>query len=457
MIGIQFCKSIPRYLAMKAVGPWWRGASTSALLPISLRELAVPVLPAPMWVRVRPILSGVCGSDLAAICSKGSAYLSPLTSTPFVLGHEVVGVVTEVGPAAVGVSVGDRVVVQPALGCCARGIEPMCADCAANRPALCRNVTRGIISAGIQTGYCRDTGGAWSESFVAHPSQLYRVPDSMDDEVAVLAEPFACALHGALRVGPAEGRTALVMGCGSIGLLTIAALRAVHGRVDPHRRDAGATDLGATDVGSTDAGGTGAGGKDGLFGVPGGGEKRLRIVVVAKYAHQRDHALRLGADEVLMYCSDVGQRYRLLAEALGAELYQPEIGKPTVVGGADVTYDCVASSTSIDDCCRFTRGGGDMVLVGMPSIPRKVDWTSIWYKELSLHAAYAYGAERHDPAARTTFEIGLEILSSWGSALRLLVGEPFGLRDYRDAIGAALHTGQSGSVKTVFRVGSGEQ
>ena len=90
----------------------------------------------------------------------------------------------------------------------------------------------------------------------------------------------------------------------------------------------------------------------------------------------------------------------------------------------------------------------------MPSIPRKVDWTSIWYKELSLHAAYAYGAERHDPAARTTFEIGLEILSSWGSALRLLVGEPFGLRGYRAALGAALHTGESVSVKTVFRVGS---
>lgn len=444
MIGIQFRKSIPRYLAMKAVGPWWRGASTSALLPISLRELAMPALPAPTWVRVRPILSGICGSDLAAICAKGSAYLSPLTSTPFVLGHEVVGTVTEVGPQAEGVSVGERVVVQPALGCCVRGIEPMCPDCAANRPALCRNVTRGDISAGIQTGYCRDTGGGWSESFVAHPSQLYRVPDSMDDEVAVLAEPFACALHGALRVGPAVGGTALVMGCGSIGLLTIAALRAVG--VLPHGRDAGATGV------------TGATGEAGAIGDAGTtDEKRLRIVAVAKYAHQREHALRLGADEVLMHCPEVGRRYRLLAEALGAESYRPEIGKPTVVGGADVTFDCVASSMSIDDCCRFTRGGGDMVLVGMPSIPRKVDWTSIWYQELSLHAAYAYGAERHDPSARTTFNIGLEILASRGSALRSLVGEPFGLRDYRAALSAALHTGESGSVKTVFRVGSAER
>jgi threonine dehydrogenase-like Zn-dependent dehydrogenase len=424
MIGIQFRKSIPRYLAMKAVGPWWRGASTSALVPISLREMDMPELPSPAWVRVRPILSGICGSDLAAICAKGSAYLSPLTSTPFVLGHEVVGTVTEVGPRTEGVSVGERVVVQPALGCCVRGIEPMCPACAANRPALCRNVTRGDVSAGIQTGYCRDTGGGWSESFVAHPSQLYRVPHSMDDEVAVLAEPFACALHGALRVGAAASGTVLVMGCGSIGLLTIAALRAVNEPADP-------------------GGGAGA-----------STEKRLRIVAVAKYAHQHDHALRLGADEALMHCSEVGRRYRLLAEALGAELHRPEIGKPTVVGGADVTFDCVASSASIDDCCRFTRGGGDMVLVGMPSIPRKVDWTSIWYKELSLHAAYAYGAERHDPAARTTFEIGLEILSSWGSALRLLVGEPFGLRDYRAALRSALHTGESGSVKTVFRVGS---
>jgi threonine dehydrogenase-like Zn-dependent dehydrogenase len=412
MIAVQFRKSIPRYLALRALGPRWPGAYTGAVSMISLRTLPEPRLPAPDWVRVRPILSGVCGSDLATICAKGSAYLSPLTSTPFVLGHEVVGRVTEVGSAADGVAVGDRVVLQPALGCRVRGIEPACQVCASGRLALCRNVTRGDISAGIQTGYCRDTGGAWSETFVAHASQLYQVPDALSDETAVLVEPFACALHGALRApcrsGPQIRPTVLVMGCGSIGLLTIMALRS---------------------LGST-----------------------ARVVAVAKYPHQREHAGVLGADEVLAYESRVDDRYARLAAALGAELHRPEIGKPTVIGGADVVFDCVASSTSIDDCLRFTRAGGAMVLVGMPAIPSGVDWTAIWFKELSVHAAYAYGQEEIDGRARSTFDLALEILQQHGARLRPLVGEPFALNDYRRAVEAALHVGASRMVKTVLRI-----
>lgn len=446
MIGIEFRKSIPRYLALRAAGPWWPRLYTSSISPVRRRALAPTPLPTPRWVRVRPILSGVCGSDLATICAKGSAYLSPLTSTPFVLGHEVVGTVTEIGDEAQGLAVGDRVVLQPALGCTVRGIEPPCEACAGGQIALCRNVTRGDISAGIQTGYCRDTGGAWSDGFVAHDSQLYRVPDAVDDEAAVLVEPFSCALHGVLRTDVtceapnAEGvengesgsatvenskspeadaslpassrtpRTVLVMGCGSIGLLTIAALRVLGGRA--------------------------------------------RIVAVAKYPHQRAHAEALGADEVVMQTPDVAERYRRLAASLGADTHRPEIGKPTVVGGADVTFDCVASSTSIDDCCRFTRAGGEMVLVGMPAIPRGIDWTSIWYKELTVRAAYAYGRERVGGRDRNTFELAIEALVRDGAGLRHLVGEPFVLDDYGRAIRTALNTRESGRIKTVFRIES---
>ena len=418
MIAIQFRKSIPRYLASRTIGPRWPGIYTSAMSPISQREIPEPDLPTPHWVRVRPTLSGICGSDLATICAKGSTYFSPLTSTPFVLGHEVVGIVTEIGAEAAGVGVGDRVVLQPALGCRVRGQEPACEACAAGRVALCSNVTRGDISAGIQTGYCRDTGGAWSEGFVAHDSQLHAVPDSMDDELAVLCEPFACALHGALRarlecLSKADnvGSTvALVMGCGSIGLLTIAAIRAI----------------------GSDA----------------------RIVAVAKYSHQREHAKSLGASEIVMHTRDVNALYARLAAALRVELHRPEIGKPTVIGGADLTFDCVASSSSIDDCCRFTRAGGRTVLVGMPGIPSGVDWTSIWYKELTVRAAYAYGREAFHGKTRTTFDLALELMPKLEGALRALVGEPFALREHRAAVRAALHTGAGRSVKTIFRVES---
>ena len=59
-----------------------------------------------------------------------------------------------------------RVVVEPALGCAVRGIDPPCARCAEGRPGLCYNVTEGPIEVGLQTGYCADTGGGWGEVLV---------------------------------------------------------------------------------------------------------------------------------------------------------------------------------------------------------------------------------------------------------------------------------------------------
>ncbi len=429
MNAVVFEKSIPRYAALKILGP--RRAARIAvsnllkLCPVSMRDIPEPKLPTREWLRVKPTLSGVCGSDIGVILSKGSPYLSPLTSTPFVLGHEVVGVVTEVGADVARyeddrdlsrMQVGDRVLLEPALGCEARGIRPRCKPCANEQAALCRNVTRGTLSAGIQTGYCRDTGGGWSSGFVGHRSQLHRVPEGMSDTVAVLTEPLTCVMHGVLRALPPDDGTALVIGCGSIGLLTVAALRA---------------------------------------------KSKARIVAVAKHRHQREMAAKLGADVVLHAGSarNIRERYRTWADELNAELHYPEIGKPTVVGGASVTYDCVGSSMSIDDAVRFTDADGHLVLIGMPGIPSNIDWTAIWYKELSVHAAYAYGPEQviddaGKPRRVQTWDLAVEMLSDWGDRLAPLVGEPFALGDYRRAFQAALFTGVSGAAKTVFRIES---
>ncbi len=59
--------------------------------PLRLRDADVPDLPTPDWVRVRPRLSGICGSDLATIDGRSSRYFEPIVSFPFVPGHEVVG------------------------------------------------------------------------------------------------------------------------------------------------------------------------------------------------------------------------------------------------------------------------------------------------------------------------------------------------------------------------------
>lgn len=413
MQALQFRKSIPRYALLKLLGPRWRRLYTSGVAPLALRELPEPKLAGRDWVRIAPKLAGICGSDLATICAKGSPYLAPVTSMPFVMGHELVGHVAETGPDVTRVSVGDRVVLHPALGCVARGIEPRCDACAEGRDALCRNVTRGAVAPGIQTGYCRDTGGGFGHSLVAHQSQVYRVPSTLGDEAAVLIEPFACALHGALRVNLGEEDTALVMGCGAIGLLTIAALRA-----------------------------SGC---------------QARIVAVAKYDHQRARAVELGANELLPASGPVKQRYAAWARALGAEVLKPELGKPLVVGGASATFDCVASSATIDDGIRFTKSAGTFVLVGMPGVPQGVDWTAMWFKELTVCASYAYGPERYAGNVQDTFELAIELMQGWERKMVPLVGPPFALADHRAALASALNTGASGTAKTVFAIDHGSE
>src|SRR5690606_39424838 len=98
---------------------------------------------------------------------------------------------------------------------------------------LCRRTTDGLTGNGPMIGYSPAVGGGWSRSFVAHASQLRR-PGSLPDEVAVLTDPFASALRGVLLHPPAhaengagdgEDDVVLVIGAGSIGALTVRALR----------------------------------------------------------------------------------------------------------------------------------------------------------------------------------------------------------------------------------------
>ena len=403
MKAIQYTKSIPRYLAMRYLGKRWRSLYTSPFSCTRLVDIPEPQLPTPAWVKVRTRLSGICGSDLATITAKGSPYFSPFTSTPFVLGHEIVGEVEETGTAVEGFSVGTRVVIEPALSCPVRGISPPCHQCRNQRFANCENITKGDISGGVQTGYCRDTGGGWSQYVLAHQSQLHPVPDAISDETAVLLEPFACALHGVLKIPSDRTATLCIIGGGTIGLLTVAALRSLG-----HRN---------------------------------------RIIIFAKYPHQQQLASELGADDILSPNSD---RYAAFCELTGATSHQPELGQQVLIGGVDVTFDCIGASVTIDDALRFTRVDGEVILVGMPGIPKNVDWTSIWYKQLRVTGAYTYGLETHNDEQVHTFTLGMRLLQKMEAHLRPLVSTLFPLQDYKRAIQTALNTGKTSTVKTAF-------
>jgi threonine dehydrogenase-like Zn-dependent dehydrogenase len=395
---LVYRKSVPRYLLMRAASKRIKTLETSRLSPLQLEDSPAPKLPTPEWVRVKPLLSGICGSDLGTLSSENSPYFSPITSPPFVMGHEVFGEVAEDNS---GFSKGERIVLEPALGCTVRGIEPLCPYCASGRHALCLNVAKGDVSPGIQTGFCRDTGGGWSQgTLVAHPSQLHRVPDAVTDDAAVAVEPLACAVHAALKAAPGPDDTSLVIGAGSVGLFTVAALR--------HLTDAG------------------------------------RIICVAKHVRQREEALRLGANEVV----HPRETYTALPEMLGTEAYKPELGKPVVMGGADRVYECVGAPGTMEDALRLTKPGGEVTLVGMPAAKSSLDLTALWYKEIRLCGSYAYGTEDYKGERTSSFALALRLAPEIG--LEKMVGPRFPLEKYTEAIAAARSAGRKGNVKVVF-------
>jgi len=386
LLALQYVRSIPAFAVVRAAGGR-PDVATSALSMLKLGDFPEPPLPTKDWLRVTPSLSGICGSDLAAISGHVSLYLDPLTSYPFVPGHEVVGALDD----------GSRVVIEPALGCVVRGIDPPCPRCAEGRPGLCYNVTEGPIDVGLQTGYCAGTGGGWGEVLVAHPSQIHPVPDTLSDEAAVLIEPFACCIHAALRGGATKDDIVVVSGAGTIGLLTVAAVRSF----TPPRR----------------------------------------LIAIAKHPTQRDLARQLGADQVVAP-ADAFQRIRF---ATGSRRLE-SMNRSLLLGGADITFECVGRADSLNDAVRFTRGGGTVVVVGMPG-EEKVDWAPIWQRELTVTGAYAYGSEPKKKG-RKTFDLALEAASEM--KLEELTGPLFGLGEYRDAIAYAMSSGRLGAVKVAF-------
>lgn len=403
MKAIQYRRSVPRYLLVRAIAGHWPAMATGSLGLVGLHEIQLPALLTDAWVRIRTRLCGICGSDLATILAQGSPYFSALTSFPFVLGHEIVGVVDKVGPAVDGIAPGEHVTIEPVLGCAVREVQDPCPQCRAGNYGNCEYTSRGPLAPGIQTGFCRDTGGGFSPFFLAHASQVRRVPAALADEAAVLIEPFSCALHAALKPDLPDAATALVLGAGTMGLLTIAALRAAG--------------------------------------------RRARVIAVAKYPHQAALAESLGADLVVRASGGI---YREICRSTGAELHRPALGKPVLTGGADVTFDCIGSARTIDDALRFTRARGTVVLVGMPAVPKGVDWTSIWYKELRVEGSYTQGTEVVNGQRVSTFELATRIMLERGAALAPLVSARFPLGDFRQAIAHALASGRRGAVKTVF-------
>ncbi len=386
MKGLVFERNLARFAASRLVSGLGGSGRGVTIGPLHLTDVEPPELPGPQWHRVHPLLAGICGSDLSTIDGRSSRYFEDVVSFPFVPGHEVVGTLDDTDA---------RVVIEPVLGCVARGIVPRCGACAEGRTGGCERVAFGHLAPGLQIGFCSDTGGGWSSGgLVAHEAQLHPVPEALSDDDAVMVEPTACAVHAALAARVDPTHTVAVLGAGTLGLCTVAAL--VH------------------------------------VARPG------TLLVGARYAHQRRLAEELGADAVVEP-DQLARAVRRSSRSLEAS--------GTLTGGADVVIDCVGSDESLAQALSMVRPRGHVVLVGMPGRVT-VDLASLWHREVAVTGAYAYGTEDLGGLLRRTFDLAMEVVAA--AALGRLVSARYPLDRFEEALAHAGGAGRHGAVKVVF-------
>jgi len=376
--------------------------------PASLVEVDEPSLPRPDWARVAVSGCGICGSDLhlfSRTMGGAPAIGASLSSHafPFVLGHELAGVVTESGPEC-GVAVGTRVAVLPDINCDARGIVPPCRPCASGWPSGCHNAGSGVLTPGSALGFTSGLGGGWAEQAVAHESMLFPLPDTVGDDAATLHEPVSIAVHGLLRSPPRDGDPVLIIGAAAIGLATVAAVRA-------------------------------------LF-------PASPVTIVARHAAQAQAAAALGVPVVLQH--DDRSHFEALASDVGARITGTG-DSAMLTGGYPYVVDAVGYPATVTDALRVVDNRGTVLLLGAAATG-EYDLSPLWWKECAIVGAVRHSTDPGVGGAPTRHSIAraVEILATGALPADTVITHEFGLADHREAVRTALDR-QAGALKVVFR------
>jgi L-iditol 2-dehydrogenase len=239
---------------------------------------------------------------------------------------------------------------------------------------------------------------------VAHESQLYVVPDSIDDHSAVLTEPLSVGVHAVLQSRPDPAAAALVIGSGPIALATVWALRAL--------------------------GHTGS------------------ITAQTKRPNEAELARELGASATV----PPGDGARAALLATGATAYRPIIGPDVFAGGGyRQVFDCVGSKDSLEQAFRSVAPRGKISLLGCASEVDGLDLTFLWAREIQLIGFVGCGMEFWRGERLHTFTITHRLLSETTAPVAKLVTHTYPLPRYREALAAASHRSSSGALKVLLR------
>ncbi len=402
MKALVFNITVPNYLALQLIGRidrkfFYEGPFST----VKLAEAPEPMLPNQDWVKIRVKLCGFCGSDLNLLTVKDSPMASPFTSFPCIFGHEIFGEVIQTGTRVETCAAGDRVTVNPGLTCSARGISPECPACAAGRPGSCEKYAEGGFGPGMFTGICHDIGGGFAEYLVVHKSQVYRVPDGVSPESAVLTEPLAVGLQAVLDNRPGEKDRVLVIGGGVIGAMIVKAIR-----------------------------GLGIG---------------CSVTVAEPSVFSGEYVKRSGADHVVR-----GGIIDAAEKIAGARAYKPMIGERIVQGGFDRVFDTVGHSPTLQAALIVTAAGGTISLVG---IGNKVtfDPTPLWLKLQTIKGCYGYGYNDTENGRRHAFEIALDLMERKKVHVEDMLTHTFTIEQYKELIRVNMNKGVNRAIKTAIR------
>ncbi len=285
---------------------------------IVVEEWAEPE-PEPGQVLVRVRAGGICGSDLSYYFKGKSGDFA--MKEPFVLGHEIAGEVIGLGADVTEFAVGERVAVNPGLNC-----------------GTCRFCVRGMTNHCLHMRFMGSASvfphmqGAFRETIAVSARQCVAVPEGFDFATASMAEPLAVTLHALRHAGSLVGAKVLVVGCGPIGCMLVAAARR-----------AGAHELVAVDLAQP----------------------------------ALDKAMEMGADAAY--------------SALDAERVE---GWAQRRGTFDVVMEASGSASGLRTSLESALAGGVVVQVGnLPAGLSQVPVNFIMAKELRYQGTFRFGAE----------------------------------------------------------------
>ena len=380
-----------------------------ARTPMDLVEMPDPDFLLPDWVVTKPRLTGVCGSDAKQVFMDWGEMnmdnpMRDFSSMPQVPGHEVVADVVALGPEAEGIEIGDRVVLNPWLSCVPRGVSPVCPACEAGDLSLCWNFTVPPIAPGIHTGTSKDASGGFATLMPAHPSMLFPVPDSVPDEIAVFADPFAVSLHAITRHPPPPGGKVLVYGSGALGSCAVAILGALYPDVE--------------------------------------------VGVVARFESQGALARKLGASAVFPH-SPVKELIVAAADWSGGVLRGNHDLPMAYPGGIDVVYDTISKKETLEVSVCLLAAHGTLVKAGVHG-PTSWEWTPLYFKEINWVGSNAFGFEEVDGVRRHGIAHYLDLASSGRVDISDMLTHTFVLDDWRAAFTALATQDESGAIKIAF-------